>query len=125
MASILNRETTAATRMPVMGVEPQELLDAIDALPLDDQPEARLLIWTIGLKDEVLTAGMEALVLRAKANAEENDFEPDYDLLRRMRAVCPNGEAMDWGRALVVSLMRGDGRRAATIEALMRRRVAN
>lgn len=72
-----------------------------------------------GLADAVLSAAM-----LPRLDGDET-CDLDFDLLGRIKTVCPDDESLTWGRALTRCVMRGDQRKAAALQDLMRRRVAS
>ncbi|MCB1335060.1 MAG: hypothetical protein KDK26_15770 [Roseivivax sp.] len=54
-----------------------------------------------------------------------SDAEFNFDLLDRLKALCPYSEYLAWCRTMVLCAERGDHARAEALQDLMRRRVAN
>lgn len=79
---------------------------------------------TLHRGDEKLAHGIASAALLSRNDFEEA-CEVDYDLLGRIKTVCPDWEALTWGRIITRCVLRGDQRKAATLQDLMRRRVAN
>jgi hypothetical protein len=94
---------------------------------LDDENLLLVVLMAHALKrkDMVLNAALEAYCHIPRREQDEASCEVDFDLLGRIKTVCPEDESLTWGRALTRCVMRGDQRKAAALQDLMRRRVAN
>lgn len=85
-----------------------------------------LMGYALKRKDETLWKGLEAIGHMKRPSVEEEDIgEPDFALVGRLRSICPEDEALWWGRALVHAYLEGDRPRKDTLTDLMQRRLAS
>lgn len=84
-----------------------------------------LMAHSLKRKDMSLNAALEAYGHIPRQDQDDAACEVDFDLLGRIKTVCPDDESLTWGRALTRCVLRGDQRKAAVLQDLMRRRVAN
>lgn len=84
-----------------------------------------LLMITLARKDDALAEGLKAVGHMKRPDTEESDIgEPDFALVGRLRSICPEDEALWWGRALVHAYLEGDRPRKDALTDLMQRRLA-
>jgi len=83
-----------------------------------------LLAYALNRNDITLNAALEAYGHIPRTDDEGATCNVDYDLLGRIKAVCPDDEGLTWGRALTRCVLRGDEHKAAALQDIMRRRVA-
>lgn len=93
---------------------------------IDDENLLLLMLLAYALKrnDLALNAALEAYGHIPRTDDEGATCNVDYDLLGRIKAVCPDDESLTWGRALTRCVLRGDWHKAAALQDIMRRRVA-
>lgn len=93
---------------------------------LDDENLLLVVLMAHALKrkDMGLNAALEAYGHIARQDQDNAACEVDFELVSRIKTVCPDDESLTWGRALTQCVMRGDQRKAAALQDIMRRRVA-
>lgn len=94
---------------------------------LDDESLLLVVLMAHALKrkDMDLTTALEAYGQTPKQDQDDAACEVDFDLLSRIKTVCPEDESLTWGRALTRCVMRGDERKAGALQNIMRRRIAS
>lgn len=101
-----------------------ELVEMIQQLDAESLSTITLLAYAITRKDRKLNAAIKAYGLIPRQDMDDANCEIDYDLLSKIKSVCPSDEGLTWGRALSQCVLRGDKRRVAAIQDLMRLRMA-
>ena len=94
---------------------------------LDEENLLLVLLIAHALKrgDMGLNTALEAYGHIPRQEQDHGTCEVDFDLLGRIKSVCPDDESLTWGQALTRCVMRGDQRKAEALQDLMRRRVAS
>lgn len=101
----------------------ERLSEVIDQLDDENLLLVLLLAHSLRRKDLALNAALEAYG-HIPRHDDDALCEVDYDLLGQIKVVCPDDEATTWGRALTRCVLRGDEKKAAALQGLMRRRIA-
>ena len=102
-----------------------QLAEVIGQLDDEDLLLVVLMAHALKRKDMGLNAALEAYGHIPRQDQDNAACEVDFELVGRIKTVCPDDESLTWGRALTRCVMRGDQRKAAALQDLMRRRVAS
>lgn len=95
----------------------------IRELDEEDLNLVMLLMFAVKRHDDQIVGALQVYRGIARQDDEVANCAIDYDLLTRIKSGCPEEEVLAWGRALTKCIMRGDERRAAALQEIMRRRV--
>lgn len=101
-----------------------EFCEMFEELDAEHRVTVVLLINALLRGDEEMVEALGAYGRSTRTDHPEAKCEVDYDLLGRIKSVCSEDESLNWGRALVWCVERGDVNKATTLQNLMRRRVA-
>ena len=102
-----------------------EAMTVLSKLDNENMVVLGLVAYAMIRDDDTLKDKLVAYAHMPRTDDEDLSGAVDHELVEQVRKVCPDDEALFWGKALVHCVTRGDGAKTGELQNLMRFRVSS